>query len=121
MWVFVAETELALARLTLEEGRPEEALVLAEWALAAHAAIKSPAREALSYTVKARALRQLQALVARAIRDGMKRVELEARLLLVELDPGTDAVELATELLAIRQEASRLGYRGLLPGADAQG
>ncbi len=170
MWVFVAETELALARLLLEEGRPEEALVLAEWTLAAHAALESPDREGLSCTVKARALwavgeprgarealeharaltdrsedgfivaevqltsawlalrdggpaereaavQRLQVLVARAARDGMKRVALEARLLLVELDRESDAVERATELLSVQQEASRLGYRSLLvPG-----
>jgi tetratricopeptide (TPR) repeat protein/tRNA A-37 threonylcarbamoyl transferase component Bud32 len=167
LWVFVAETELALARLTLEEGRPEEALALAEWALAAHAALESQDREGLSCTVKARALwaagepqgarealeraraltersedgfivaevqltgawlalrdggpmereaavQRLRALVTRATRQRMKRVELEARLLLVELDRQPDAIERATELLSVQQEASRLGYRGLL-------
>ena len=167
LWVFVAETELALARLTLEEGRPEEALALAEWALAAHAALESQDREGLSCTVKARALwaagepqgarealeraraltersedgfivaevqltgawlalrdggatereaavQRLRALVTRATRQRMKRVELEARLLLVELDRQPDAIERATELLSVQQEASRRGYRGLL-------
>lgn len=169
---FVAETELALASLALEEGRLEEALGLAEWALAAHSALHGSDREGLSYTVKARALlalgeplgareaverareiatrgedvfvaaevqltgallasrggtpserteaiQQLRALVSRAVRDGMKRVELEARLLLVELDQeaGEDSVREA--LLSLRHEANRLGYRDLLRRAGA--
>ncbi|WP_233262044.1 tetratricopeptide repeat protein [Vitiosangium sp. GDMCC 1.1324] len=169
---FVAETELGLAHLFLEEGRPEAALAVAESALAAHAALRSQDREGLSYTVKARALialgdgpgarqamerartlaghsedvfisaevqltgallvggagglsereaeaRQLQALAERAARDGMKRVELEARLLRAELVREVAGVEVAGELQSIRHEANRLGYRGLVWRASA--
>lgn len=168
---FVAETELALASLCLEEGRPQEALDVAESALAAHAALKSQDREGLAYTVKARALlalgdegrageameraralashseyvliaaevrltdalrvrwdggpsgretvRQLQALAGRAAREGLKRVELEARLLRVELDRELDGAMVAKELRSLRHEANQLGYRGLLKRAEA--
>jgi eukaryotic-like serine/threonine-protein kinase len=168
---FVAETELALASLCLEEGRPEEALGGAESALAAYAALKNPDREGLACTVKARALlalgelagageamerartlasrseyvliaaevqltgalwgrweggpsvretvRQLQALARRAAREGLKRVELEARLLRVELDQELDEAVVAKELRSLRREANQLGYRGLLKRVSA--
>ncbi|WP_257455215.1 serine/threonine-protein kinase [Archangium lipolyticum] len=173
LWVFVAETELALACLALEEGHPEEALVVAEWALASHAALRSPDREGLSYMVKVRALlalghslgareamarartlaghsedffieaellfteallvrrlggggseregvaRQLQSLAARAARAGARRVALEARLVMAESRGSGCEGEVAGELWSIRQEASRLGYRGLLQRARA--
>jgi tetratricopeptide (TPR) repeat protein/tRNA A-37 threonylcarbamoyl transferase component Bud32 len=53
---FVAESELALARLCMVEGRLEEALSLAEQALAAHAALSSPDKEGLAHAMRARAL-----------------------------------------------------------------
>jgi tetratricopeptide (TPR) repeat protein/tRNA A-37 threonylcarbamoyl transferase component Bud32 len=53
---FVAESELALARQSLEEGRLEESLALAEQALAAHAALRSPDKEGLAHAVRARVL-----------------------------------------------------------------
>ncbi|WNG40039.1 protein kinase [Archangium violaceum] len=169
---FVAETELGLACLSLEEGKPQEALSVAESALAAYAALKSLDGEGRSNAVKARALmalgepvaarealararvlaggsedvfiaaevlltgaslllrdgepsereaaaRQLQALATQAARDGMKRVALEARLLQVELRRDTKAAAVRKGLLSIRQEANRLGYRGLLLRANA--
>jgi tetratricopeptide (TPR) repeat protein len=53
---FVAESELAVARLAIEEGRLEEALALAEQALSAHVALRSPDKEGLAHAVRARAL-----------------------------------------------------------------
>jgi tetratricopeptide (TPR) repeat protein len=169
---FVAETELGLACLSLEEGKPQEALAVAESALAAYAALKSLDGEGRSNAVKARALmtlgkavaarealeraqslaggsedvfiaaevqltgaallrrnggpsereeaaRRLQALAARAARGGMKRVALEARLLRVELNPEAKAATVRKELVSMRQEANRLGYRALLQRANA--
>ncbi|HZH16935.1 MAG TPA: protein kinase [Archangium sp.] len=169
---FVAETELGLACLSLEEGKPKEALAVAESALAAYASLKSLDGEGLSNAVKARALmalgkavaarealeraralaggsedvfiaaevqltgaallrrdggpsereeaaRQLQALAKRAAHGGMKRVALEARILRVELNPEAKAATVRKELLSMRQEANRLGYRALLQRANA--
>ncbi|MDY7230345.1 protein kinase domain-containing protein [Hyalangium rubrum] len=53
---FVAESELALARLALEENRMEESLALAEQALSSHAALRSRDKEGLAHAVRARAL-----------------------------------------------------------------
>ena len=46
-------------------------------------------------------------------------MELEARLLRVELDLHTLGAPAAGELPALRQMANRLGYRGLLRRANA--
>jgi tetratricopeptide (TPR) repeat protein len=169
---FVAETELGLACLSLAEGKPKEALAVAESALAAYASLKSLDGEGLSNAVKARALmalgkavaarealeraralaggsedvfiaaevqltgaallrrdggpsereeaaRQLQALAKRAAHGGMKRVALEARILRVELNPEAKAATVRKELVSMRQEANRLGYRALLQRANA--
>ncbi|MBN1206107.1 MAG: protein kinase [Myxococcaceae bacterium] len=53
---FAAESELTLARLAMAEGRLEEALALAEQALAVHAELRSPDKEGLAHAVKAQAL-----------------------------------------------------------------
>ncbi|QRN94770.1 protein kinase [Archangium violaceum] len=125
LWAFVAETELALASLALEEGRPEEALVVAEWALASHAALRSPDREGLSYTVKARALLALgetlearEALArARALACHSEDFFIEAELLLTEallvqrVGGGSEREAVAPRLQSLAARAARAGAR----------
>ncbi|MFP2924714.1 tetratricopeptide repeat protein [Pyxidicoccus sp. 3LG] len=53
---FVAETELALARLAMAEGRPEEALAQAESARAAYATQRTDGKEGLAHAMRAQAL-----------------------------------------------------------------
>jgi len=72
---FVAETELALARLCMDEGRLEEALALAEQALAAHAALRSPDNEGRAHAMRARAL------LAQRDLPGARRTLARARVL----------------------------------------
>ncbi len=88
---FVAESELALARLAMEEGRLEESLALAERALSAHAALRSPDNEGLAHAVRARALlaqgelpRARQALAcARQLAEGSEELLILAEVALV--------------------------------------
>jgi tetratricopeptide (TPR) repeat protein len=72
---FVAESQLALARLCMDEGRLEEALALAEQALAAHAALRSPDNEGLAHALRARAL------LAQRDLPGARRTLARARVL----------------------------------------
>jgi tetratricopeptide (TPR) repeat protein len=72
---FVAESELALARLCMDEGRLGEALALTEQALAAHAALRSPDNEGLAHAIMARAL------LAQRDQPGARRTLARARVL----------------------------------------
>lgn len=100
--VFVAETELGLARVELEQGRPEESLRLAERALAALLAQPSADRQGLAHVARALTLlargepQQARAVLqrARALAGSSESVLVGAELVLAEarlaLQAGTD-------------------------------
>lgn len=122
---FVAETELGLAWLSLAEGKPREALAVAESALAAYAALKSLDGEGLSNAVKARALLALgkpaearEALErARALAGGSEDVFIAAEVqltgaALVRRDGGpSEREEAARQVQALATRAARDGMK----------
>ncbi|HEX5754204.1 MAG TPA: hypothetical protein VFZ09_48930 [Archangium sp.] len=122
---FVAETELGLACLSLEEGRAQEALAVAESALSAYAALKSLDGEGLANTVKARALMALgkssaarEALErARTLAGGSEDVFIAAEVqltgaALVRRDGGpSEREETARQMQALATRAARDGMK----------
>ncbi|AKJ01780.1 serine/threonine protein kinase [Archangium gephyra] len=122
---FVAETELALACLSLEEGRAQEALAVAESALSAYAALKSLDGEGLANAVKARALMALgkasaarEALErARTLAGGSEDVFIAAEVqltgaALVRRDGGpSEREEAARQMQALATRAARDGMK----------
>jgi tetratricopeptide (TPR) repeat protein len=124
---FVAESKLALARLALAEGRLEESLALAEQALAAHAALRSPDKEGLAHVVRAQALlaqgelpRARRALAsARVLAGGSEELLILAELTLtgarVALRDGTPQEQEAKvrRLQALIARTGQAGPRGV--------
>ncbi|KFA91870.1 serine/threonine-protein kinase [Archangium violaceum] len=122
---FVAETELGLACLSLEEGRPQEALAVAESALAAYAALKSVDGEGLANAVKARALMALGKMAAarealeraRSLAGGSEDVFIAAEVrltgaALVRRDGGSsEREEAARQLQVLATRAARDGMK----------
>jgi len=124
---FVAESELAMARLALEEGRLEEALALAEQALAAHAALRSPDKEGLAHAVRARVLlaqgelpRARRALAsARMLAGNSEELLIQAEVALTEarmaLEQGTpeEHEAQARRLQQLVATAAKAGLQGM--------
>ncbi|MCY1080523.1 protein kinase domain-containing protein [Archangium lansingense] len=122
---FAAETELALASLSLVEGRPQEALTVVESALAAYSGLKSLDGECLSHTVKARALMALgkfeaarEALErARALVGGSEDVFIAAEVQLTgasltQREGGpSEREEAARQLQTLASRAARHGMK----------
>jgi serine/threonine protein kinase/tetratricopeptide (TPR) repeat protein len=122
---FVAETELGLACLSREEGRDQEALAVAESALAAYAALKSLDGEGLANAVKARALMALgksaaarEALErARTLAGGSEDVFIAAEVqltgaALLRRDGGPpEREEAARQMQALATQAARDGMK----------
>ncbi|QRK09410.1 protein kinase [Archangium violaceum] len=122
---FVAETELGLACLSLEEGRPQEALAVVESALSAYAALKSLDGEGHSHAVKARALMALGKPVAareslehaRALAGGSEDVFIAAEVVLtgaslLSRDGGpSEREDAARQLQALAARAARAGMK----------
>jgi tetratricopeptide (TPR) repeat protein len=111
---FIAETELALARLALEAEQPEEALALAERARAGYAEQRLRAMEGLAQAVRA------QALLARG-EPGLAR---EALVRARTLSEGSEHVLVTSEVaLAEARVALRTGTaaerEAVVPGLES--
>ena len=117
---FIAETELALARLALESGRAEEALPLAERACEAYVEQRQRALEGAAQTVRALALRAGGAVEragealarARALTADCEYVRITAEVALTRARLARGA-----ESLTERQEAAR-GLHALIAQAS---
>jgi eukaryotic-like serine/threonine-protein kinase len=102
----------AMARARALAGHSEDAVIAAEVRLTG--ALLAPWEGGGEQVA-----RELQTLSRQAARAGLRRVELEARLLRLELHPSQKGASRDKELTSLRRMANRLGYRVLLRRANA--